>query len=169
MTTTKTRKATTKAPLTLHAPANTIRPDRLYQFNDGGRKNAGFKGTTGDCGVRAIAIATDADYRTVYESVRRHLKQKYTSGPNASPRNGIFVTDYKDYMDSIGWVWVPLMRPGQGCKFHLAWDELPSGRIITRLSRHYCAVINGTVHDNHYPNEGSATGRCVYGYWHSRT
>ena len=29
-----------------------------YKYNDGGRSRAGFKGKTGDCGVRAIAIAT---------------------------------------------------------------------------------------------------------------
>jgi hypothetical protein len=40
-----------------------------YQYNDGGRSEAGFKGTTGDCVVRAIAIATKTDYLEVYNTV----------------------------------------------------------------------------------------------------
>ena len=31
---------------------------RTYAFDDGGRAPAGYKGTTGDCVCRAIAIAT---------------------------------------------------------------------------------------------------------------
>ena len=42
-----------------------------YQYDDGGRAAAGFKGTTGDCGVRAIAIATDRNYRDVYDEINR--------------------------------------------------------------------------------------------------
>lgn len=34
-----------------------------FQYNDGGRAEAGFKGTTGDCVCRAIAIATERPYR----------------------------------------------------------------------------------------------------------
>ncbi len=37
-----------------------------FQFNDGGRSEAGFKGTTGDCVTRAIAIATGKPYQEVY-------------------------------------------------------------------------------------------------------
>lgn len=38
-----------------------------YQRNDGGRKAAGYKGITGDCVCRAIAIGTGQPYQTVYE------------------------------------------------------------------------------------------------------
>lgn len=37
-----------------------------WQFNDGGRSEAGFPGDTGDCVCRAIAIATDQPYAEVY-------------------------------------------------------------------------------------------------------
>ena len=33
-----------------------------YQHNDGGRKAAGFKGTAGDCGARAMVIARQAHH-----------------------------------------------------------------------------------------------------------
>ena len=33
-----------------------------YTYDDGGRADAGFKGDTGDCAVRAIAILTGIPY-----------------------------------------------------------------------------------------------------------
>ena len=40
-----------------------------YLFNDGGRKAAGYKGTAGDCGARAMAIALGLDYQAVYKEL----------------------------------------------------------------------------------------------------
>jgi hypothetical protein len=37
-----------------------------WQFNDGGRGEAGFQGETGDCVCRAVAIATGKPYAEVY-------------------------------------------------------------------------------------------------------
>lgn len=33
-----------------------------YQYHDGGRMEAGFKGISGDCGIRAMAIACQIPY-----------------------------------------------------------------------------------------------------------
>ena len=41
----------------------------LWQYNDGGRAAAGYKGQTGDCVTRAIAIATERPYREVYDAL----------------------------------------------------------------------------------------------------
>ena len=73
----------------------------LWQLNDGGRAEAGFRGDTGDCVVRAIAIGAHMDYRTVYDELgarqRRYLattrskRHKYTKTGRArtgSPRDG---------------------------------------------------------------------------------
>jgi hypothetical protein len=46
-----------------------------FYYSDGGRAAAGFKGETGDCVVRAIAIATEKDYREVYRDLARLNKQ----------------------------------------------------------------------------------------------
>ena len=55
------------------------------------------------------------------------------------------------------------MRIGTGCKVHLKSDELPIGRIIVRLSKHVCAVIDGVINDTYdCSREGT---RCVYGYY----
>jgi hypothetical protein len=56
---------------------------------------------------------------------------------------------------------------GQGCKVHVREDELPSGRLILQLSKHFTAVIDGKVHDTYDPSrEGT---RCVYGYFIKET
>lgn len=62
-----------------------------------------------------------------------------------------------------GFKWVPTMQIGSGCKTHLRNDELPSGKIVARVSRHYVAVVDGIVHDTHDPSRDGS--RCVFGYW----
>lgn len=37
-----------------------------WKYSDGGRKAAGFKGEARDCVCRAICIADQLDYTTVY-------------------------------------------------------------------------------------------------------
>ena len=44
-----------------------------WVYHDGGRSQY-FKGTTGDCVTRAIAIATGIDYRKVYDLVNSYSK-----------------------------------------------------------------------------------------------
>jgi hypothetical protein len=38
-----------------------------FNYNDGGRLQAGYKGQTGDCVCRAICIATGKPYQEVYD------------------------------------------------------------------------------------------------------
>jgi hypothetical protein len=66
-------------------------------------------------------------------------------------------------MVSIGFVWTPTMGIGTGCKVHLHADELPKGRLIASVSKHYCAMIDGVINDISNPSRGGK--RCVYGYW----
>ena len=122
--------------------------------NDGGRAAAGFKGNAGDCVVRAVTIATGQPYSTVYSALSdgaRAQRQSRRSKRKDSARDGVNVRRkwFKDYMTALGWRWTPTMQIGQGCKVHLRADELPPGRIIVALSRHYAAVIDGVVHDTY--------------------
>ena len=71
--------------------------------DDGGRKEAGFKGSTGDCVVRAIAIATGGDYKAIYDELhqaaknfepcqrktKKHLAHVEAIRANPSPRTGV--------------------------------------------------------------------------------
>jgi hypothetical protein len=130
------------------------------QVTDGGREAAGFKGQAGDCVTRAIAIALDLPYKRVYDDLAARMA---TEGNPRSARNGIPRQIYEAYLGEHGWRWHPTMGIGTGCRMHLTADELPPGRLIARLSKHVCAVIDGVIHDTHDPSrEGT---RCVYGYF----
>ena len=142
-----------------------------FNFNDGGRADAGYKGTTGDCVTRAIAIAAELPYKEVYNRLaegnanQRITKKSRKSAGQKTARKGITVQKkwFKDYMKSLGFKWVSTMGIGTGCKVHLKADELPKGRVIARVTRHYCAVIDGVIYDTNDPSRGET--RCVYGYW----
>lgn len=132
-----------------------------FQFNDGGRAEAGYKGSAGDCVTRAIAIATEAPYQVVYDAINQLAKQG--KGRKSSARSGVHKDLYQQYLISIGWEWVSTMGIGTGCKVHLSEDELPTGRLIVKVSKHLTAVIEGVIHDTFDPSRGGC--RCVYGYW----
>ena len=133
--------------------------------NDGGREAAGYKGSAGDCTVRSIAIATELPYQRVYDDLF-HLNKIKKLNPrhNGSPRDGgTHMETVHEYMKSLGWVWTPTMFFGSGCKVHLRKEELPTGRLVVRLSRHLVAVVDGIIHDTYDPSRGGT--RCVYGYF----
>ena len=143
-----------------------------FNFNDGGRAKAGYKGLTGDCVARAIAIAAELPYKEVYDRLAEgNATQRVTKRMKKSrrgvrtARNGINTKRkwFQDYMQSLGFKSVATMGIGTGCKVHLKADELPKGRIICNLSRHYCAVIDGVINDTYDCSRGGQ--RCVYGYW----
>jgi hypothetical protein len=137
-----------------------------FVHSDGGRYSAGYSCTTGDCAVRAIAIATGATYQSVYDAINV-IGANERTGKNkrskSDARTGVYVSAVHKYMSSIGWKWTATMKIGSGCQTHLRAEELPSGRIVCRLSKHFAAVVDGVLLDNH---DCSRSGtRCVYGYW----
>lgn len=134
-----------------------------FVYDDGGRSQYFKAEHVGDCVCRAIAIATEEDYKKVYNELGA-LHKKRTGTKSA--RDGIYKEDIKKYMGSKGWVWHPTMGIGTGCKVHLDADELPKGRIVCSLSRHLVAVVDGVLHDT-YDSSREGT-RCVYGYWTKR-
>lgn len=140
--------------------------------NDGGRAEAGFKGSAGDCVCRAVAIASGRPYAEIYKRLAEgnatQRKTKHTRRSLAgkkTARNGIYTQRkwFKDYMAELGFRWVATMQIGSGCTVHLKDDELPHGRLVVMLSRHAAAVIDGVLHDTYQDDRGGT--RCVYGYW----
>jgi hypothetical protein len=158
--------------------------------DDGGRAAAGYKGSAGDCVCRSIAIASGKPYAEVYAALAGGAgSERKTRGRSA--RNGIHTTRrwFKELMRSWGFRWIPTMSIGSGCKVHLTAGELPAGRLVVAVSKHYTAVIDGTIHDTHNPERelhciesdsgrelkpsekrvpsgiASIRRRCVYGYW----
>ncbi|TLX15981.1 hypothetical protein [Rhizobium sp. MHM7A] len=131
--------------------------------NDGGRAAAGFKPSGGDCVARSIAIITGRPYIEVYRELAEGGKSQ--RGKKSSPRSGMLTQRkwFKDYMAGQGFEWVATMTIGSGCKVHLTADELPKGRLVASVSKHYTAMIDGVIHDTSDPRRGGE--RCVYGYW----
>lgn len=170
-----------------------------FKYNDGGRAEAGFKGKAGDCVTRAVAIASGLPYSEVYARIAKEngaqRKSSRTAKRSASARNGVNVTRrwFKRYMAELGFKWTPTMGIGTGCKVHLADGELPMGRLVVSVSKHYTCVIDGVIHDTFDPSADRGTTifppdyslpipkgavllkngngwayspkRCVYGYW----
>jgi hypothetical protein len=139
-----------------------------FIHNDGGRAAAGYKGSAGDCCARAFAIASGRDYKEVYDIInglagreRGGLRKRGIS----SARSGVHkATAHKLAYELNSRVrWVPCMTIGSGCKVHMKDGELPNGRLVVSLSKHYAAVIDGVLHDTFEENRGGT--RCVYGYW----
>lgn len=137
-----------------------------FVYDDGGREAAGFKGKTGDCVCRSIAIATEKPYKEVYDLINKFAKEEKVSKKKkgvSNARTGVYKDCKKKVMEYYGWKWVPTMKFGEGCKVHLKEDELPNGRLVVAVSKHSVAVIDGVIHDTYDCSRDEK--RCVYGYF----
>lgn len=141
-----------------------------FIFNDGGRAEAGYKGQTGDCVCRSICIVTGKPYDEVYQALAEgnftQRKSKHSKKGKRTAANGINTKRkwFNEYMVSLGFKWVPTMFVGVGCKMHLKKEELPTGKIICNVSKHFVAVVDGVINDIYdCSREGT---RCVYGYYY---
>lgn len=154
-------------------PQNTkteVQTQMKWVFDDGGRSKYFQAEKVGDCGARALAIATGMDYIDAYNMINAYAKNERTSKRKrgiSNARNGVYKSTFHHIMDDLGWKWCPTMTIGSGCKVHMQKDELPNGNIICSLSKHYAAVIDGELHDT-YDCTRDGT-RCVYGYWYKET
>jgi hypothetical protein len=136
-----------------------------YEYNDGGRSEAGYKGSTGDCVVRAISIASQRPYKEVYDLVNSYASNEYKSrvSKKSNARTGVRKSTIRKMMEDLGFVWTPTMKIGSGCKVHLIESELPEGRLVVQVSKHITAVLDKVIHDTYDPSRDGT--RCVYGYW----
>lgn len=159
---------------------------RKYEYDDGGRKDAGWKGTGGDCVVRAVAIATGRPYQEVYDRCAdgNHSGKKgqpFLNGKHYRNRtrgkrtalHGICTEEkwFQDYMKELGFEYV-VAPYGQA---HVRSDSLPQqGSLILSLKRHYAAYVDGVLRDTWDCSTIARRGskhrkdgitRCVWGYW----
>jgi hypothetical protein len=137
-----------------------------WKYTDGGRAEAGYKSSANDCVTRAIAIITERPYQEIYDLVNQYgNKERFSKNCKikSSARNGVRTPTVRKILKDMGFLWVPTMQIGSGCKVHLKAKELPSGKIIANLSKHIVAVIDGVVYDTSNPSRNET--RCVYGYW----
>jgi hypothetical protein len=143
-----------------------VTPARVWEPNDGGRVAAGYRAANvGDCVTRSIAIATGKPYAEVYAAlnVAAKAERPRRGRSRSSARDGVYSRTARKYLESIGWKWTPTMGIGTGCKVHLKADELPGGRLIVTVSKHWTAVVDGIIQDTFDPSRNGT--RCVYGYF----
>ena len=137
-----------------------------FIFNDGGRSASGYQGSTGDCATRAIAIVTGIPYQQVYDSINQFAQSERTGKRKrgkSNARTGVYTQLVRKLMTSYGWKWTPTMFIGSGCKVHLKASELPKGKLLVNVSKHYTAVIDGVINDKYDCSRNET--RCVYGYY----
>ena len=135
-----------------------------FNYNTGGREKY-FKGITGDCVCRAIAIANDMDYLEVYKMINEYSKKERNGKRKKSnARSGVRITTERKILKDLGWTWCPMMKIGSGCQVHLRTDEIPMNKtILVSVSKHLTCVKNGIINDTYdCSREGN---RCVYGYY----
>lgn len=134
-----------------------------FQYDDGGRAAAGFRGTTSDCVCRSLAIVSGEPYAELYHLLAHEGRKAPLRGSRSHPRTGVYIETLRPLLLERGWSWTPTMRIGSGCRVRMRADELPGGPLLLRLSRHVTAVLDGVEHST-YKSDRNGT-RCVYGYW----
>ena len=150
----------------------------------------------GDCVVRAFAIALygpdveEHQYKHVYKDYCRlirewafdgrsnAMKRLYRDGtrhtkPDYPPHKDVI----KAYAEENGFTWTATagghLQGGPPTEtVHVRPDELPGGRLVLVLSKHYSAFIDGKLYDSwdtsvsrHVEADGGRGWRMVYGYY----
>lgn len=126
--------------------------NKNFICNDGGR-SLYFKGSAKDCGVRAMAIALQIDYRKCYTELAE--ANKNATG-RKSAREGLHKETFNEVLARYGWVW----HSAPSFKGRAARCGDLSGRVIARQAKHFVAVIDGIPNDIF-----DSSHKMVYGYW----
>ena len=113
-----------------------------YQHDDGGRREAGRKGTARDCVARAIAIATGTAYDAVYKEVARLNKER--GNGRRSARNGVPKRVTNMACEAFGLVKVKLPA-GPRPTYTEAHERY--GDCVVSTTRHVCALVGGALRD----------------------
>jgi hypothetical protein len=83
-----------------------------WKMKDGGRREAGYKGHTGDCVVRSIAIASGLPYQYVYDLINAAGQCERTGTrkrDKSNARTGVYKQTVRRVLADLGWRWTPTM------------------------------------------------------------
>ena len=128
-----------------------------YHYDDGGREAAGYRGRTGDCVVRAIAVCARQDYRAVYLTMAEHMKRNgYAASGNAyairertrrAPRRKgqITVRRVQDHVLELYGFRKVRLPAGARPTFTEAHQRY--GDFIVGTTKHVAAVVDGALRD----------------------
>lgn len=136
-----------------------------FIYSSGGREKYYRVIKVGDCVTRAIANATGKDYKDVYDTVNSYAarERKIRGRARSSARDGVNSDTIRRILKDMGWRWISTMHIGKGCQVHLNEEELPSGILIVRISKHLTCVKDGKLYDTYNCTRDGT--RCVYGYF----
>jgi hypothetical protein len=110
-----------------------------WVFDDAGRP-ARYKDATGDCAVRAVAVALEISYHEAHPKLSK-ANRAWFSREKVS--NGTKHWATEDVLRAAGWEEVWLGHP-----VRLRVEELEiTGRVVVFVPEHMVALIDGTVHD----------------------
>lgn len=124
------------------------------RIDDGGRKKAGYQGTTGDCVTRALAIVSGRSYADIYRFVDEVARKTPFKDNSASQGvNGYITHSLMEYFGGVRYKFPP--------NTFLQAGLLPYGVLIADLDGHVVAIIDGVAYDNHEDE----TKQVIYGYW----
>ena len=120
-----------------------------YAYDDGGRRDAGYKGDAGDCVARAFAIALSESsglpagdaYKLVYKMMADgNQKRKGVR----SARNGVHRSVYDKVAAALGFVKVKLPR-GPRPTYTEAYET--HGDCVVSTTKHMAAITRGCLRD----------------------
>ena len=125
-----------------------------YKKHDGGRAEAGYKGTTGDCVVRATAIAlhhgqpTGKDYHRLYQVL---AEAHHGVRGVRSCRHGVAKKAYYPVLEALGFERIPLTSKAHGGKwltFTEAWERYQRSMMVQK-AKHVLAIVDGVMLDTY--------------------
>lgn len=124
-----------------------------YTYDDGGRSDAGFKGDTGDCAVRAIAILTRTPYADVYERMAACMRiagygasgNAYRQRPRRDLKPAISARDLQNLVKtSYG---LHRVKLGHGPRPTYSEGWALHGDCLVGTARHVAAIVDGDLRD----------------------
>ncbi len=128
-----------------------------FKYNDGGKAKTGRKGVSGDCGVRAMAIALGIDYDSCYKELAQANKD---FGYSKSARNGLHKNVYEYVLQKHGYVWKKAPKFEGRKAYYNDIALIANGNVILRMARHYSALVGFQINDI-----WDCRYKMVYGYW----
>ncbi len=128
-----------------------------YHYDDGGREAAGYRGRTGDCVVRAIAVCARQDYRAVYLTMAEQMKRNgYAASGNAyairersrrAPRRKGQITARRVQDRVLELYGFRKVRLPAGARPTFTEAHERYGDCIVGTTKHVAAVVDGALRD----------------------
>lgn len=128
-------------------------------MDDGGRQAAGLRGHTGDCAVRACAIATGVPYKDLYDAFKKKNPGNVKGIPNYG--RGTPLSFCHVFLNTRGFEWFPIRQEIGKSSPRFNTASLPMGTIVVSVPRHMVCVVDHVAYDTFALPPSTP----VIGYW----